>query len=82
MTIRSAAAKSEYFINLHKVIFDLKVKDVLIRNPNIIVRAAAKRTDHILERFVDTRIRARTRLLNITVIVPVIKYFPKVCLWL
>ena len=77
MTIRSATAKSVYFINLQKVIFDLKVKDVLIRNPNSIVRAAAKRTDQILERLVDTRIRARTRLLNITVIVPVIRYLPK-----
>lgn len=80
MIIRSARARRRYLTNLPKVIFDLNVSVVFIRNPNIIVRAAAKITDQILERSVETRMRARTRLLNITVTVPVIRYFPKVLL--
>jgi len=80
MTIRSVTARRIYLKNLNKVIFDLKVIVVLIKNPNIMVKAAARRTDHILEKSVETRMRARTRLLKTTVIVPVIKYFPNVSL--
>lgn len=78
--IKSVMARRMYLKNLNKVIFDLKVIIVLIKKPNIIVKAAARRTDQILEKSVETRMRARIRVLKTTVIVPVIRYFPKVFL--
>lgn len=80
ITTISASASKTYLENLNRLICDLNVKNELIINPKTIVNAAAIMMEIFSPKLVVSKISARTTLLKTTVMVPVIKYFPKVCL--